>query len=142
MNRLALSSWGQDQDFRPSCRLHTSDQVRSLWDNTGIQGPRYCTTKYSHTTVQPPWSRHCTANMVSHTCTVGYQVPQYCKTKNSHLLYNPNGHVHCIANMASYTVPTKYSHTSVQGSRVTPLYSRYGPPTTYSRPLWHWLCMT
>ena len=68
VNRLALYSWGQDPDFRPSCRLQTSDQVRSLRDNTIVQSAFKALY-----TVQPniaiplynPNACHCTAIMAS-----------------------------------------------------------------------------
>ena len=131
VNRLALYSWGQDPDFRPSCRLQTSDQVRSLRDNTIVQSafkalytvqPNIAIPLYNphgHVIVQPIWFPTTVQSAIKALDTAQPNTAMYCTTPMVASIVQPIGPLHCTNQMQP---------TSVQGSTVTPLYSHYGFP--------------
>ena len=112
MNRLALYSWVQDPDFRPSCRLQTSDQVRSLRDNTIVQSafkaiytvqPNIAIPLYNpnaHVIVQPIWLPTTVQSAIEALDTAQPDTAMYCITPMVASIVQPIG---------PYTVPTKCS---------------------------------
>ena len=118
VNRLALYSWGQDPDFRPSCRLQTSDQVRSLRDNTIVQSAFKALVTVQPNTAIPLYNPH--GHVIVQPIWLPTTVQSAIKALDT---AQPNTAMYCTTPMVTSIVQPIWPPTLYQPSTAIPLYN-------------------